>query len=45
MSIYIYIMENPNHKYFIELSKGQETLPDGEEEKDLAVYFTKKLKL
>ena len=35
--------DNPKHTYYLETSNGRESLPDGEEEKDLGVYFTTNL--
>ena len=34
---------NINHNYHFETNNGRELLPEGEEEKDLGVYFTKNL--
>ena len=35
--------ENTKHEYYIKTSNGREPLPDGEEEKDLGVYFSTNL--
>ena len=32
--------DNTKHNYYINTSNGREPLPDGEEEKDLGVYFS-----
>ena len=35
------LKDNPKHTYYLETSNGREPLPDGEEEKDLDLFYNK----